>query len=85
MNIVCDISRAEIFRRNSYMEILLYICLCEIKCRLFAFFSENGCHFSCDTVNTLAVRAVCGDRNVKNPVIHSKDRFYVCSNSGIFR
>ena len=55
-----------------------------IGCRHLKRLAKHCSHFSCHTENTLAVRTVCGKRNIKNPVIQSGDFLYIIARIYVF-
>ena len=78
VNVVRHISRAEIRRLDRDLEaILLYVCLMAADGRLFQRFVQNRRDLAGDPEDALAVRAVRGDRDVKDPVVQAEDRLHV--------
>ena len=72
IHIMCAVTRAEIRRIYGYGKAFLYHIGCsEIGCRFLHFLAQNSSNFSCNAENALAVRTVCCDGNIKNPVIQT--------------
>ena len=67
---MCNISGAQIRSIHSYGETVLgNAALGVIQCRSFYRFIQDSSYFSGNTEDTLAVRSVGGNGNVKDPVI----------------
>ena len=78
VNVVRYISRTQIRCLDRDLEtVLLHFCLMIVDVRLFQRLVQNRRDLTGDPEDTLAVRAVCGDRDVEDPVVQTKDRLHV--------
>ena len=80
VDVVRHISRAQIRCLDRDLEaVLLHGCLMIADGRLFQRLVQDCCDLTGDPEDTLAVRAVRGDRDIEDPVVQAKDRLHVCA------